>query len=638
MAPDTLSPAARNVLDVIAAAGGVHGLTQDDRWDDVQTMAGKLRDRFFLVAVCGEFSSGKSTLLGAVLGRPELFPADVGPTTSVPTVVRWAEREQIAVVTLERPEGFAITAPELTGYVTEAGNPGNQRQVTEVRVGLPDALLAAGIGFVDLPGIGSTNPRHAVITNAYLEHIDAALFVSGGPVSESEMTFLQRVGERIGTELVLARAQADKPAIQFGQAGVDRAVDNLREKSADALGVARESLTVLPVSAKLFQTAADEDDEVASGIPVLRQTLRTGVAVRAENLLAVGALNALDASVAATQERYRVRMIALEQGQTPEILAVRADLAERDAQLQQVTATEKTWRSHLDSALRSVATDQLTALNSGIHRLSALAQAEIDGAKAVSLDANRFTSNLINQVHDLYTRAAGGLEESANAIVTELANDLGVPLERIAARSAFGGTQAGAFQEPEKRKFESTVQRYAEAGTQAARKAGFARMIGAFGGMGLAAMIAAPFTGGASLLVYAIGGAVAGANAATAVGTAVNMQSELAALDRIDPEQRRSRLRQHVRQALAPNTEEAKKRLEDVVRQLQVQAFATVDGAVESAKREVRLRIKEISEDLQRTQDEATAELARLRSEEREIVGAVQQSARARAALHTSDD
>jgi hypothetical protein len=58
-----------------------------DGWRHVLACVDRLRDPNFLIAVCGEFSSGKSVLLGALMRRPELFPDGVGATTTVPRAV-----------------------------------------------------------------------------------------------------------------------------------------------------------------------------------------------------------------------------------------------------------------------------------------------------------------------------------------------------------------------------------------------------------------------------------------------------------------------------------------------------------------------------------------------------------------------
>jgi Dynamin family len=101
-------------------------LTDDeDGWRDALARVDRLRDPSFLIAVCGEFSSGKSVLLGALMRRPEQFPDGVGATTAVPTIVRWEKAERILIRTLDRQDGFTISPADLAQYVTEQGNPRN---------------------------------------------------------------------------------------------------------------------------------------------------------------------------------------------------------------------------------------------------------------------------------------------------------------------------------------------------------------------------------------------------------------------------------------------------------------------------------------------------------------------------------
>src|SRR5579885_2959802 len=80
-------------------------------------------DRFNL-AVVGQFSRGKSSLMNALLGAEKL-PTGVLPLTSVITTVAYGETERVLV----QREGWnfsqEVRLDELAEYVTQRGNPGN---------------------------------------------------------------------------------------------------------------------------------------------------------------------------------------------------------------------------------------------------------------------------------------------------------------------------------------------------------------------------------------------------------------------------------------------------------------------------------------------------------------------------------
>lgn len=612
--PSDLTALADAVLALLDRAAALPELTADtEGWEAAARTGERLRDRTFLIAVCGEFSSGKSTLLGALLGRPELFPADVGATTSVPTVVGRAERERVRVVTRQRPDGMSVDAADLGRYVTEAGNPGNTRQVVEVRVGLPAPLLRDGVHFVDLPGIGSTNAAHALVTNAYLERIDAALFVSAAQtVAESELAFLRRVTERVGDALVIARSKADLVA-QYGEEGVARAVADVRAKAAEALETAPGDLVVVPVSAlSSLMALGDPEEEEASGVPALAESIDTAIAARAGSLLAAAALTGLDTVVRSARERLGLRLKALTDGDSPEITAVREELDERRHHLEEVTGSEAAWTARLRGDLERISTDETMRLDSGLHGVKSRARAALDGA-GTDLDANAFTSSVVNQVHDHYTAAARRLEQRANDALETTAVALGLDLGRLQVDPSFHGTRVSSFHEPVvPRREKSDIGRALEAGSRAARKGGFWKALGAGLAVG-ATLLFPPAAFAATPLLGAVAAAAAGTAAGGLADAAFGFRGELEEMDRADLETRRSRLRKHVVEALAPNQEEARARLRSVVPTLHNSALAALRSALAREKNDVAARVAQLGRDLQRTRAEADAEAARLR-------------------------
>src|SRR5437660_9771774 len=82
------------------------------------------------VAVLGQFKSGKSSLLNAVLGEP-VFPVGVVPVTAVVTRAA-AGPDRIVRVTYQDGSAEEVAPARLAEFVTEAGNPGNRRQVAVV--------------------------------------------------------------------------------------------------------------------------------------------------------------------------------------------------------------------------------------------------------------------------------------------------------------------------------------------------------------------------------------------------------------------------------------------------------------------------------------------------------------------------
>ncbi|MFA4884761.1 MAG: dynamin family protein [Desulfotomaculaceae bacterium] len=151
-----------------------------------------LHDHFNLV-VLGEFKRGKTTFLNAFLGG-DILPTDVLPLTSIVTLIRFGQEIRIEVNFLNGDTRI-ITSDELLDYVTEAGNPGNEKKVKEVLMEHPSPYLKDGIILIDTPGVGSIYQNNTDETYNYLPKVDAAIFLlsSDQPISQSEIDFLKDI-------------------------------------------------------------------------------------------------------------------------------------------------------------------------------------------------------------------------------------------------------------------------------------------------------------------------------------------------------------------------------------------------------------------------------------------------------------
>jgi hypothetical protein len=113
------------------------------------------------------------------------------PLTSVVTVIRYGVVPSLTVV-LESGDARTVPLAELADYVTEKGNPRNEKQVREVQIDHPSSWLENGVRLVDTPGIGSVYDQNSDMTMRYVPQADAVLFVGSvdQPMSRAELEFL----------------------------------------------------------------------------------------------------------------------------------------------------------------------------------------------------------------------------------------------------------------------------------------------------------------------------------------------------------------------------------------------------------------------------------------------------------------
>ena len=142
----------------------------------------------------GHFSSGKSTVINALIGRP-LLPTSDYPETGVPCTVTVGKADHAMVVRCDGTEVLGVHADAIAHVVSLIDGAGSYRDglgaVSRVDITLGSGLLPAGVSFIDSPGINdtATMTERAAATAA---DADVIMWVvnSRQALSETEQAFL----------------------------------------------------------------------------------------------------------------------------------------------------------------------------------------------------------------------------------------------------------------------------------------------------------------------------------------------------------------------------------------------------------------------------------------------------------------
>ena len=200
----------------------------------------RAEDRTFEIAVFGRVSSGKSSLLNAILGTAVL-PVGVTPITAVPTRITFGDKPEITVTFADAPPQ-QFPPDRLAEFATEQQNPANKKQVTRITVALPAPRLKTGVAFVDTPGLGSLATSGAAETLAYLPKCDLGIVLidAGSTLTEEDLRTILALQEAAVPVNVLL-SKADLP----GSGDLAKIVAYVKEHLASETGLA---LPVHPVS------------------------------------------------------------------------------------------------------------------------------------------------------------------------------------------------------------------------------------------------------------------------------------------------------------------------------------------------------------------------------------------------------
>ena len=185
--------------------------------EDHQTLADSIRqlDELFLLVVVGEFNSGKSAFINALLGQ-KLLKEGVTPTTTQINVLRFGEVQGRHV---ESENLHTLTAP---------------------------VELLAELNIVDTPGTNAIIRQHEAITQQFVPRSDLVLFVTSAdrPFTESERAFLERIRDW-GKKVIIVLNKID---LFQSREELDQVVNFISENARSLLGITPE---IFPVSARL---------------------------------------------------------------------------------------------------------------------------------------------------------------------------------------------------------------------------------------------------------------------------------------------------------------------------------------------------------------------------------------------------
>ena len=271
----------------------------------------RLRDGRFVLAVVGEFSSGKSFLLNALLGKVAheermgvtrivgLLATDINPSTATITELQYGDDE---IATAYYPDGREERIPlgRLARFIA-VGEEAKLHDATSdetgspslVRVTVDSAFLRSGFVVADTPGLASINPAHRRATLSYLPGADAVLYLvdTQQPFSDGDASFLGIIRRYIESIFII-QTKIDLWRMRDG----DRETwQNASARIVAQAAIHAPDVPVFPLSAR----------EYAQG----RITADAGLIAqsRVPELLA-----ALDASLVATTGRARLRRAAAE--------------------------------------------------------------------------------------------------------------------------------------------------------------------------------------------------------------------------------------------------------------------------------------------------------------------------------------
>lgn len=146
----------------------------------------KLHDEEFIVAFCGHFSAGKSTMINELTGE-NLLPSSPIPTSANLVKIHHAP-EDFAKVYYKEKQPLLFKAPYNFDRVKEFCK--NGEEVEAIEIGHSGSNLPAEVTVMDTPGVDSTDDAHRISTESALHLADMVFYVMDYNHVQSELNFI----------------------------------------------------------------------------------------------------------------------------------------------------------------------------------------------------------------------------------------------------------------------------------------------------------------------------------------------------------------------------------------------------------------------------------------------------------------
>ncbi|MEP0779727.1 dynamin family protein [Microcoleus sp. ZQ-A2] len=190
------------------------GFLPETLTEEIGKVSQKLQSQRFRLAVLGEFSQGKSTLLNALLGK-DIQPVREIPCSGTVTVLRYGTQKRVVCRYRDgREEEIPFDQYKEKAAIPEEAALGDlsdelaQSEIDEIVVEHSDLdLCSSGVEIIDSPGLNE-NPARTAITQKLLKDIDAAIFLTNASrsLTQGERDLLQDLKSQLNGGV------PDKPA------------------------------------------------------------------------------------------------------------------------------------------------------------------------------------------------------------------------------------------------------------------------------------------------------------------------------------------------------------------------------------------------------------------------------------------
>lgn len=249
----------------------------------LQEINERIQDPRLYLGIIGEFNSGKSSFINALLRSPFLSMSNLPATTCVPTVLSWAQEltaevffmdgrrknfkhhRSLWITLLQQLQAYSETAKakcvrnfaQKYSSVTFKDNNNTQRSETlsqtvySVQIGYPANVLQQGIVLIDTPGANAIQTHDALAGNLVRKFCDTCIILipKETPASQTLLQFVKKYLKDILHHCIFVIHKTDTIPIRERKIFQKKVTDILLSQLKD---VGIQHVTVLQASSQML--------------------------------------------------------------------------------------------------------------------------------------------------------------------------------------------------------------------------------------------------------------------------------------------------------------------------------------------------------------------------------------------------
>ena len=344
-----------------------------------------------IVPILGTQGMGKSTMINAILGE-DILPSEADETTCVPVEIRYGPKPKGIVRFLDdKPETPVNTKTELSEFVDNNFNPGNEKRVSHIVLYRDYPLLKTGLVIVDLPGVGSLTKANEETTTKYIQNLCVAIFIisTSPPILKTEANFITSVWRSFNS-------------VYFVQNVWD---DNSEDETREGLDHNKKVLSEISqkISAPMLHPI----------IPVNAYAAAKGSLEKNQELIRTSNINELLEALTSFAKRYREESTSALEARVEQLVASAGEQAAYEVRLANMNHDEQLAAMEMEKKLFESVSYEIEEKVGGIKR-----QLQSDQRKVQSFateTATKYSNLLRTEIHRLVDQGIVDGEHLTNA-------------------------------------------------------------------------------------------------------------------------------------------------------------------------------------------------------------------------------